>query len=67
MAYSNTQKGESPYLKSPADQYTMSDNYHQPAMGGTGPEPLVRVDNFSLQSTGRRNTGWGDSLPKRST
>jgi hypothetical protein len=45
----------------------MSDNYHQPVMGGTGPEPLVRVDNFSLQSTGRRNTGWGDSLPKRST
>ncbi len=49
MAFLNMQKGESPYLKYLADQYTMSDNYHQPVMGGTSPEPLVRVDNFSLQ------------------
>jgi phospholipase C len=49
MAFLNMQKSESPYLKYLADQYTMSDNYHQPVMGGTSPEPLVRVDNFSLQ------------------
>ena len=49
MAYFNMQKGESPYLKYLADQYTMSDNYHQPVMGGTSPESLVRVDNFSRQ------------------
>ena len=28
------------YLKSLADQYTMSDNYHQPVMGGTGPDSV---------------------------
>jgi phospholipase C len=49
MAFSNMQKGEVPYLKSLADQYAMSDNYHQQVMGGTGPEPLVRVGNFSPQ------------------
>jgi phospholipase C len=49
MAFSNMQKGEVPYLKSLADQCTMSDNYHQQVMGGTGPEPLVRVGNFSPQ------------------
>jgi hypothetical protein len=36
-----------PSLKFLADQYTMSDNH--PVMGGTGPEPLVRVGNFSPQ------------------
>ncbi len=35
MAFLNVQHGEAPYLKSLADQYTMSDNYHQAQMGGT--------------------------------
>ena len=35
MAFLNMQKGDAPYLKSLADQYTMSDNYHQAQMGGT--------------------------------
>jgi phospholipase C len=40
MAFFNMQKGDVPYLKSLADQYTMSDNYHQPVMGGTGPDSV---------------------------
>lgn len=35
MAFLNVQNGDAPYLKSIADQYTLSDNYHQAVMGGT--------------------------------
>lgn len=40
MAFFNMQKGDVPLLKSLADKYTMSDNYHQPVMGGTGPDSV---------------------------
>ncbi len=36
MAFYNVAKGDAPYFKSLADQYAMSDNYHQGVMGGTG-------------------------------
>ena len=36
MAFYNMQKGDVPILKSLADEYSMSDNYHQAIMGGTG-------------------------------
>ena len=36
MAFYNVQKGDAPFLKSLADEYSMSDNYHQAIMGGTG-------------------------------
>ena len=36
MAFYNVQKGDVPFLKSLADEYSMSDNYHQAIMGGTG-------------------------------
>ena len=36
MAFYNMQKGDVPVLKSLADQYAMSDNFHQSVMGGTG-------------------------------
>ncbi len=36
MAFYNVQKGDAPLLKSLADQFTMSDNFHQSVMGGTG-------------------------------
>jgi phospholipase C len=40
MAFFNVQQGDAPILKKLADQYTMSDNYHQPVMGGTGPDSV---------------------------
>jgi phospholipase C len=40
MEFFNMQKNDVPYLKSLADEYTMSDNYHQPVMGGTGPDSV---------------------------
>ena len=36
MGFYNVQQGDAPYLKSLADNYAMSDNYHQAVMGGTG-------------------------------
>src|SRR5919108_1665140 len=36
MAFYNVQAGDVPFLKSLADQYSMSDNFHQSVMGGTG-------------------------------
>ena len=36
MGFYNMQRGDAPYLRELADEYTLSDNYHQAAMGGTG-------------------------------
>jgi phospholipase C len=36
MGFYNMQNGDVPVLKGLADQYSMSDNYHQAVMGGTG-------------------------------
>jgi phospholipase C len=36
MAFYNVNDGDVPFLKQLADAYTMSDNFHQSAMGGTG-------------------------------
>jgi len=40
MAFFNMQQGDVPLFKALADKYTMSDNYHQPVMGGTGPDSV---------------------------
>ena len=40
MAFFNMQKGDAPLFKALADKYTISDNYHQPVMGGTGPDSV---------------------------
>jgi len=36
MAFYNVQAGDAPVLKNLGDQYSMSDNFHQSFMGGTG-------------------------------
>jgi phospholipase C len=36
MAFYNVQNGDAPVLKSLADEFSMSDNFHQSFMGGTG-------------------------------
>jgi phospholipase C len=41
MGFYNVQKGDAPYLKFLADTYSMSDNYHQAVMGGTGANHIM--------------------------
>src|SRR6266478_4709351 len=56
MAFFNMQNGDAPLMKSLADKYTMSDNYHQPVLGGTGPDsqPLGFADQVFF-SDGKGN------------
>src|SRR5215471_12132508 len=59
MGFYNVQKGYAPLFKRLADVYTMSDNYHQPVMGGTAVQhtmigtadalPWEHVGNFPAQ------------------
>jgi len=41
MGFYNVQQGDMPYFKELVDNYSMSDNYHQPAMGGTGLDSII--------------------------
>ena len=41
MGFYNMQQGDAPYLKSLADTYAISDNYHQAVMGGTGANHIM--------------------------
>jgi phospholipase C len=41
MGFYNMQQGDAPYTKELADNYAMSDNYHQPVMGGTGANSIM--------------------------
>jgi phospholipase C len=41
MGFYNVQVGDAPVLRRLADQYTISDNYHQPVMGGTAVQHTV--------------------------
>ena len=41
MAFYNMLNGDAPYTKQLADSYAFSDNYHQPAMGGTGLDSIL--------------------------
>jgi phospholipase C len=41
MGIYNVAAGDMPYFKMLADNYTMSDNYHQPAKGGTGLDSIM--------------------------
>ena len=41
MGFYNMLQGDAPYTKYLADHYAMSDNYHQPAKGGTGLDSIM--------------------------
>jgi phospholipase C len=41
MGFYNMHEGDVPYFKHLADRYAMSDNYHQPVMGGTGANSIM--------------------------
>src|SRR5262245_12578556 len=41
MGFYNIQKGDMPYFTELARNYAISDNYHQPVMGGTGANHIM--------------------------
>jgi phospholipase C len=41
LGFYNVQQGDAPYLKSLADHYAMSDNFHQSVNGGTGANHIM--------------------------
>jgi phospholipase C len=41
MGFYNVQEGDAPYLTQLANTYSMSDNYHQAVMGGTGANHIM--------------------------
>ena len=41
MGFYNVQHGDAPLFKRLADEFTMSDNYHQPVMGGTAVQHIM--------------------------
>ena len=59
MAFYNVSRGDAPYLKALADEYTMSDNYHQAQMGGTMVEHfyIAMADNLYFSD------GKGNAIP----
>ncbi len=48
MAFYNMQKGDVPVLKSLADKYSMSDNFHQSVMGGTAHNHIMLGSGDSI-------------------
>jgi phospholipase C len=42
MGFYNVQRGDAPLFKRLADEYTISDNYHQPVMGGTAVQHIMK-------------------------
>jgi acid phosphatase len=53
MGFYNMAAGDAPYFRQLADDYALSDNHHQPVMGGTGA-------NFQALATGHAIAYWKD-------
>jgi len=74
MGFYNVQQGDAPLFKRLADEYTMSDNFHQSVMGGTAVQhtmigtadalPWEHVGNFPAQPPAKRVA---DPTPKSAT
>jgi len=54
MAFYNMQDGDVPVLKQLADEYTMSDNFHQSFMGGTGANHVMLGSGDAIFWTDRK-------------
>jgi phospholipase C len=51
MGFFNMAKGDAPTFKALADQYTISDNYHQAIMGGTGANHIALGTGLAIYYT----------------
>lgn len=69
MGFYNMQTGDAPIFKSLADQYAMSDNYHQSVAGGTGANHIaigMADDAFYQNATGDPTVPTRSRTPTRS-
>ena len=48
MGFYNVNRGDAPLFKRLADEYTMSDNYHQPVMGGTAVQHIMLMTGDAI-------------------
>ena len=48
MGFYNVLRGDAPLFKRLADEYTMSDNYHQPVMGGTAVQHILMMTGDAM-------------------
>jgi acid phosphatase len=55
MGFYNMAAGDAPYFRELADSYALSDNHHQPVMGGTGA-------NFQALATGHAIAYWQEGM-----
>jgi phospholipase C len=55
MGFYNMAAGDAPYFRQLAENYALSDNHHQPVMGGTGA-------NFQALATGHAIAYWRDGI-----
>jgi phospholipase C len=51
MGFWNVSQGDAPWFKQLADQYTMSDNFHQSIMGGTGANHIAVGTGLAIYYT----------------
>jgi phospholipase C len=51
MGFWNVAQGDAPWFKQLADQYTMSDNFHQSIMGGTGANHIAVGTGLAIYYT----------------
>jgi phospholipase C len=58
MGFYNMAAGDAPYFRAPADNHALSDNHHQPMMGGTGA-------NFQPLATGHAIAYWEEGGPAK--
>jgi phospholipase C len=58
MGFYNMAAGDAPYLRALAQRYALSDNHHQPVMGGSGA-------NFQALATGHAIAYWRDGALAR--
>ena len=68
MGYYNMAEGDAPILKDLAEQYAISDNYHQAVQGGTGANHIALGTGTAASyqdAAGRgRAAGWRDREPE---
>ena len=74
MGFYNVQQGDAPLFKRLADEFTMSDNYHQPVMGGTAVQHTLMMtgdalpwDHVSGFPSNPPNAQVADPTPKSAT